>query len=117
MVSCKRVNGVVRDYIGATGKGPVVGAEKRLLKSTVVDLVDDDYLDEYFSEAESFSQLMSKAKTLSYTAGHNDFDSMNNFEEGKETGEGSKILDAAKEAIVEANGSLKKALSLISVAS
>lgn len=117
VVSCKRVNGVVRDYIGATGKGPVVGAEKRLLKSTVVDLVDDDYLDEYFSEAESFSQLMSKAKTLSYTAGHNDFDSMNNFEEGKETGEGSKILDAAKEAIVEANGSLKKALSLISVAS
>ena len=116
MVSCKRVNGVVRDYIGATGKGPLVGAEKRLL-GPVVDLVDEDYLDEYFSEAESFSQLMSKAKTLSYTAGHNDFDSMNNFEEGKETGEGSKILDAAKEAIVEANGSLKKALSLISVAS
>ena len=31
--------------------------------------------------------------------------------------QGKKILDAAKEAIVEANGSLKKALSLISVAS
>ena len=49
VVSCKKTNRIVRDYIGATGKGPLVGAEKRLLKSNVVDTVDPDNLDEYFS--------------------------------------------------------------------
>eukprot|EP00804_Cyclotella_cryptica_P029710 CCRYP_015193-RB/>CCRYP_015193-RB protein AED:0.03 eAED:0.03 QI:196/1/1/1/0/0/2/826/233 len=49
VVSCKRTNRIVRDYIGATGKGPLVGAEKRLLKKNVVEKVDPDSVDEYFS--------------------------------------------------------------------
>lgn len=49
IVSCKRTNRIVRDYIGATGKGPLVGAEKRLLRKTVVKRVDEESLDEYFS--------------------------------------------------------------------
>lgn len=113
VVTCKRVNGVVRDYIGSTGKGPLVLIEKRLLRSNVVERVDPDNLDEYFSSVESFSQLLSRAKTLSYSAGHNDFDSMNNFVEGEESGGGSKILDETKVTIDEANQDLKRALSFI----
>ena len=67
VVSCKRTNRIVRDYIiGATGKGPLVGIEKRLLRT----------LDEYFSAVESFSQALSRATSLSYMAGMADFDSV-----------------------------------------
>ena len=62
---------------------------------------------------ETFSQLLPRATALSYSAGHNDFDSMNNFAKGEESGEGSKILDATKEVIGEANVQLKKAVSLL----
>ncbi len=49
VISCKKTNRIVRDYIGATGKGPLVGLEKRLLKNVVVGRVDPDYLDDYFT--------------------------------------------------------------------
>jgi hypothetical protein len=77
VVSCKRSNRIVRDYIGATGKGPLVGIEKRLLRNTVVERVNPpDSLDEYFSAVESFSQALSRATSLSYMAGMADFDSV-----------------------------------------
>ena len=62
---------------------------------------------------ETFSQLLPRATALAYSAGHNDFDSMNNFAKGEESGEGSKILDATKEVIGDANVQLKKAVSLL----
>ena len=49
VVSCRRSNKVVRDYIGATGKGPLVGADKRLLKRVVTDRIDPDGLDNYYA--------------------------------------------------------------------
>jgi len=112
VVSCKRTNRIVRDYIGATGKGPLVGIEKRLLRENVVDLVDPDRLDEYFLTVESFSQTMSRATSLAFMAGHNDFDAMNNFAEGKEDSDGSN-LEQARRAIGEANTYLKRAVTLL----
>jgi len=81
-VSCRRTNRLVRDYIGATGKGPLVGLEKRMLsrgKGGVVDFVDPDMLDDYYSEVESFSRAISRASSLSYAAGMADLNSVNNF--------------------------------------
>ena len=49
VVSCKKTNRIVRDYIGATGKGPLVGADKRLLRKNVVETLDPDNLDDYFT--------------------------------------------------------------------
>ena len=49
VVSCKKTNRIVRDYIGATGKGPLVGLEKKILRKGVVERVDPDLLDDYFS--------------------------------------------------------------------
>lgn len=66
----------------------------------------------YNLAVESFSQSISRATSLSYTAGTADFDSMNNFAEGKET-EDSTNLEQARQAITEANDSLKKAVSLL----
>lgn len=115
VVSCKKTNKIVRDYIGATGKGPLVGIEKRLLKKSVVDKVDPDNLDEYFAAAESFSQALSRASSLSYTAGVSDFDSVNNFakDDSRNLGEDGSNLEQARKAIDEANVVLTKAISLL----
>lgn len=51
VVSCKKSNKIVRDYIGATGKGPLVGADKRVLKRQLLDRVDPDMLDDYITGA------------------------------------------------------------------
>ena len=115
VVSCKKTNKIVRDYIGATGKGPLVGIEKRLLKKSIVERVDSDNLDEYFAAAESFSQALSRATSLSYTAGVSDFDSVNNFakDDSRNLGEDGSNLEQARKAIEEANLVLTKALSLL----
>lgn len=49
VVSCKRTNRLVRDYIGLTGKGPLVGAERRMLRKQIINLVDPELIDQYFS--------------------------------------------------------------------
>jgi len=116
VVSCKRTNRVVRDYIGVTGKGPLVNLEKKLLKQSLVQQVDPDNLDDYFSAVETFSQEMAKANSLSYTAGTADFDSVNNFAKGEAiVNEGDSNLEQARRAIEEANKALKIASSLIAV--
>jgi hypothetical protein len=116
VVSCKRTNRVVRDYIGVTGKGPLVNLEKKLLKKSLVEQVDPDNLDDYFSAVETFSQEMAKANSLSYTAGTADFDSVNNFAKGEASvNEGDSNLEQARRAIEEANKALKIASSLIAV--
>ena len=46
--SCKTTNRLVRDYVGVTGKGPMVGIEKKLRKA--LDLVDPDNVDDYVAE-------------------------------------------------------------------
>ncbi|KAL9181259.1 hypothetical protein ACHAXT_010064 [Thalassiosira profunda] len=113
VVSCRKTNKIVRDYIGVTGKGPLVGAEKKLLRKNVVQKVDPDSLDDYFAAAESFSQDLSRANSFSYQAG-SDFDSINTFakEEIPERSSNSN-LEQARRAIVNANDSLKKALSYV----
>lgn len=46
--SCKTTNRIVRDYLGVTGKGPLVGVEKKLKRGlNYLDDVDD--LDAYVS--------------------------------------------------------------------
>lgn len=80
VVSCKTSNRVVRDYLGATGKGPVVGLEKHLRKALDF-LTDPDNLDIYVQTVEEIQQSLSKASSLSYTAGVADFSAVNNFDE------------------------------------
>jgi len=110
VTSCKRSNRVVRDYIGVTGKGPLAGIEKKLVANALVDMVDDP--DAYFSALESFSTSMSRAASLSYIAGTADFDSVNNFEQGKDSAESSN-LQQCKEAIYAANKYLEEMISLL----
>lgn len=116
VVSCKKSNRVVRDYIGATGKGPLVGAEKKMLRRSVADRVDPERLDDYYFEVETFSQALSRASSLSYAAGIADFDSVNNFEKGKEreTGEDTN-LEQARRAIGEAKLSIDKVVTLLRI--
>ena len=116
VVSCKTSNRIVRDYIGATGKGPLVGAERRMLRRPVAERVDPDDLDEYYAQAESYSQAMSRAVSLSYAAGTADFDSMNNFDKEKGvTGGNDTNLEQARRAIAEAKVSLDSVLRLLNV--
>ena len=122
VVSCKKTNKIVRDYIGVTGKGPCVNIEKRMLKRSVVDsFVDPDNLEEYYSQVELFSQAISRAASLSYAAGSADFDSVNNFAKGEKGGSSipasdgdNSNLEQARKAIVEAKTSIDLIFSLLS---
>jgi hypothetical protein len=45
--TCKTTNRIVRDYLGVTGKGPLVGLDKQLRKA--LELIDPDDLEDYVS--------------------------------------------------------------------
>ena len=45
--TCKTTNRVVRDYLGVTGKGPLVQIEKQIKNG--LEYVDPDYLEDYVS--------------------------------------------------------------------
>jgi hypothetical protein len=113
VVSCKMTNKVVRDYIGVTGKGPLVNIDKRLLRRSVVDTVDVDDWEMYYSEVENFQRAISRASTASYAAGVADFDSMNNFQKGSQKDSGDSNLDQAQSAIKEAKQNIASILSLL----
>ena len=102
MVSCKTNNRIVRDYIGATGKGPVVGLEKKL-KDSLEFLEDPDGLELFVQNLENLEQALAKAKSLSYTAGVADFSAVNNFAE------------AEKQLVVTSDSNLEQARQSISV--
>uniref|UniRef100_A0A7S2Y1T1 Uncharacterized protein n=1 Tax=Entomoneis paludosa TaxID=265537 RepID=A0A7S2Y1T1_9STRA len=114
VTSCKTTNRVVRDYIGATGKGPVVGLEKKL--RSALDLVDPDNLDDFVQIMENVEQALAKAKSLSYTAGVADFAAVNNFKEA-EKGlmlSSDSNLEQARQSIAVVVEGLDKVLPLIS---
>lgn len=102
VVSCKTNNRIVRDYIGATGKGPVVGLEKKL-KDALEFLEDPDGLELFVQNLENLEQALAKAKSLSYTAGVADFSAVNNFAE------------AEKQLVVSSDSNLEQARQSISV--
>ena len=108
VVSCKKTNKIVRDYIGVTGKGPLVNVDKKMLKRYIVDSkVDPDVLDEYYTQVEIFQNAISRASSLSYAAGIADFDSVNNFEkDSQNTLEENSNLEQARKAIGEAKSSI-----------
>lgn len=118
VLSCKRTNRLVRDYIGVTGKGPCVGAEKRMLKRQLIDSrVDPDSLEDYYMAVEQYSQSMSSAISLSYMAGTADFDSVNNFDKTQQdssTARADTSLDKARISILEAKRSLEVVVKLLS---
>jgi hypothetical protein len=118
VLSCKRTNRLVRDYIGVTGKGPCVGAEKRMLKRQLIDSrVDPDSLEDYYMAVEQYSQSMSSVISLSYMAGTADFDSVNNFDKTQQdssTARADTSLDKARISILEAKRSLEVVVKLLS---
>eukprot|EP00542_Grammatophora_oceanica_P013050 CAMPEP_0194029894 /NCGR_PEP_ID=MMETSP0009_2-20130614/3528_1 /TAXON_ID=210454 /ORGANISM="Grammatophora oceanica, Strain CCMP 410" /LENGTH=237 /DNA_ID=CAMNT_0038669713 /DNA_START=57 /DNA_END=770 /DNA_ORIENTATION=+ len=98
--TCKTTNRIVRDYLGATGKGPLVGIDKKI--RIALDLLEDpDRLDEYVTASEAFSQALAKATSLAYAAGQ-DFDSQNNFEKGDSDRNDNSNLEQSRRAIEEA---------------
>lgn len=110
--TCKTTNRIVRDYLGVTGKGPLVGIDKQLRKG--LDFIDPDDLEIYVNELENFSQSYSKASSLSYAAGTADFDSVNNFSKDaiNDTNSNSN-LEQAKEAIAQAKGNLDTIVGML----
>lgn len=106
--TCRTTNKTVRQYLGASGIGPVVGVEKQL--KLALDRVKADSLDEYVMEIERIEQNLSKARSLSYTAGMADFNSVNNFEKDqiKAVLADDSNLEQARRSIEQIVESLKK---------
>jgi hypothetical protein len=113
VVSCKKSNRLVRDYIGVTGKGPLVNIEKRMLRRGLVDMLDPDDLEEYYSMVENFQQSIARAAAASYTAGIADLDSVNNFEKGSQSFNDESNLDQARRDIEDARKSMDGILNMI----
>jgi len=112
--TCKTTNRIVRDYLGVTGKGPMVGIEK-LIRSGL-EYIEPNYSDDYISEFERFSQAYSKATSLSYTAGVADLDSVNNFSKDdvdELNRDDNSNLQQTQEAIKEAKGNLDRIILLL----
>ncbi|CAB9528387.1 expressed unknown protein [Seminavis robusta] len=102
VVTCKTSNKKIRDYLGRTGIGPLVGLDKKL--RLALDLIDDpDDLDPFVQASETIQQALSRADSYSYTAG-GDYSALNNFEKEEST----KIL--------QANGNLQQVRQSIGIA-
>lgn len=102
VVTCKTNNKNIRDYIGRTGIGPVVGLDKQLRRA--LELVDDpDDLERFVQASETVQQALSRADSYSYTAG-GDYDAINNFEKEKTV------------EILQKNGNLKQVQSSVQTA-
>jgi hypothetical protein len=102
VVTCKTNNKNIRDYIGRTGIGPLVGLDKQLRKA--LDLVEDpDDLDAFVQASESVQQALSRADSYSYTAG-GDTNAVNNFDKAK------------TQEVLETNANLKQVQSSVQTA-
>lgn len=116
VTSCKTSNRLVRDYIGSTGKGPVVGLEKKL-RQALEFVKDGEDIDMYVQTTENISQALSRAGSLSYAAGVADFASVNNFdvkETPKVLSNESSNLEQARRAIRETVDGLDTILPMLS---
>ena len=114
--SCKTTNRIVRDYLGVTGIGPLVGIDKKMKRG--IDFLEDvDDMDQYVFALEAFSQAYARASSLSYTAGVADLDSVNNFsKEEADDGSSNDVnsnLNQAKDAISQAKASLDVLVALL----
>ena len=71
--TCKTTNRIVRDYLGVTGKGPLVGMEKQL--KMAMDYVDADRLDDYIAGMSvNYSSILCEEKMKCHT-----FSSLSSF--------------------------------------
>jgi hypothetical protein len=113
VVSCKTSNRIVRDYLGSTGKGPLVALDRALKGG--LEQVDGDAVDEYLQLMEQVQSDLSKADSLSYTAGVSDLSSINNFDRNVEESvlSSNGSLQEAKGAIQEALSGLRRIVLLL----
>lgn len=102
VVSCKTSNRIVRDYLGSTGKGPLVALDKALRRG--LDQLDGDAVEEYLQLVEQVQSDLSRADSLSYAAGVSDLSAINNFDRGGE------------DAVLNSNSSLQEAKGAIQAA-
>jgi hypothetical protein len=113
VVSCKTSNRIVRDYLGSTGKGPLVALDRALKRG--LEQVDGGAVDEYLQLMEQVQSDLSKADSLSYTAGVSDLSSINNFDRNVEESvlSSNGSLQEAKGAIQEALSGLRRIVLLL----
>ena len=115
VVSCKTSNRIVRDYLGRSGKGPLVGLDK-VVKKSLSFVEDSDDLDAFVQASEALQQALSKADSLSYAAGIADFSAINNFDKADEQMilASNSNLEQARIAIQDAVDNLNRILSILS---
>lgn len=120
VVSCKTSNRIVRQYLGRTGKGPLVGLDKKIRQALALVVVDDDdnnmdNLETFVQASEALQQALAKADSLSYAAGVADLGSLNNFDKADidKVLASNSNLEEAKSCIQDAVDNLNQILSII----
>jgi len=114
VVSCKTSNKIVRNYLGKSGNGPLVGLDKKV-RFALSSVEDPDDLDRFVQASEALQQALSRADSLSYASGVADFSSVNNFqpEDQDEVLASNNNLGETRMAIQEAVNKLNIILNLI----
>ena len=113
-IVCRKTNNnKIRDYLGRTRIGPVVGLDKKLRQA--LELIDDpDDLDAFVQATEAAQQALSRADSYSYTAG-GDYDALNNFDKKEQTKvlESNVNLKQVRQSIQTAVDNLNIVLSIV----
>ena len=112
VVSCKTNNRVVRDYLGTTAKGPLVGLDKQLRRA--LDEYEIEDLDTYVQVLEDVQQALAKADSFSYSAS-SDFSALNNFQEEDATKilSGNSNLQECRSCIQSAVEGLNRIIKIL----
>jgi hypothetical protein len=117
VVSCKTTNRIVRDYLGSTGKGPVVTLDKALRRGLeeLGNEGSEALEEEYLQLMEEVQSALTKADSLSYAAGVSDLSSINNFRPGSESAvlESNSNLQETRRAIEAAVVALNRIADLL----
>jgi hypothetical protein len=121
VISCKTSNRVVRDYLGLTGKGPLVGLSKLVkngMNQLITDDNDDDDLELYIQSMEELERTMARASSYSYSAGTiADVNAIQNFDPTEQ----DRVLESndnanlrqTKQAIQESLMELQKLVAIL----
>ena len=116
-IVCKKDPQIVRAFLGLTNDNPNLNkADILMRKSSTLELVDVDKIDEYIDAVDIFSRAVASADGLSYNA-RSDFSSTETFTKDTTTTQSSKTdyLEQTKKSVQEAKNALEIIVNILNI--
>eukprot|EP00607_Mallomonas_marina_P010197 CAMPEP_0182422894 /NCGR_PEP_ID=MMETSP1167-20130531/8731_1 /TAXON_ID=2988 /ORGANISM="Mallomonas Sp, Strain CCMP3275" /LENGTH=119 /DNA_ID=CAMNT_0024601365 /DNA_START=417 /DNA_END=776 /DNA_ORIENTATION=+ len=117
-VMCKRDPQVVRAFLGLTDENPNLNNAYDLLqKTSTLERVDPDRIDEYVENVDKFAQAISSVDSLSYNA-RSDYSSTETFAKGQQDVLQSKntdYLSQTKRSVIDVRNTLAVIVDILNL--